>query len=97
MQDLLRHIQNIEQHIVRLGEKLKTLEQDNQVLENENVKLKQDLEQLRGKFEELQAGNADQNVKRGSANAAMERKVKKELDMYIKEVDKCIQLMENIA
>jgi regulator of replication initiation timing len=99
MQELLKHIENIEQKIQHLGKKMSSHEKEKALLIEENIKLKKDLEQLRNSQKDLglQIDRMRNGEAKPGASTFQQTELRKELDFYIKEVDKCIQLMENIS
>jgi len=98
MQELVDRLEAIELKVKDLAEKYSTLKGEKQRLESENKVLRNDLDRLNeGKNQlELQLTEALAKVKTGK-NADKDRnKLKKELGLYIKEIDKCILMMGDI-
>ena len=99
MQELLQKLRDIELKVNTLGERYEILKQQNKQLKQENISLKQDLDQL----------NQDKSVlvrelESAKSQAVQSREVESEreatrklLGTYIREVDKCINLMQEIA
>lgn len=99
MQVLLKHIEHIEEKVQQLGKKMSSLEKEKALLLEENLKFKKDLEQLRNSEKDLnlQIDRMRNGEAKPGASTFKQTEFRKELDFYIKEVDKCIQLMENIS
>ena len=99
MQELLQQLESIELRIKELASLNQALKHHNEELTIENIQLKKDLDQLQGDRKALDQTlvEALQQVKRTKSDDQERRKMKKELGQYIKEIDKCIQLMQDIS
>lgn len=96
--DAFQLVENIDNKIQQLAAELKLLRQKNAVLINENKQLKTDLEskeavvgELKYKLSNTQRGFEEQ---RGVGTDNSEE-LKKQIDQYIKEIDKCIEWLQN--
>ena len=92
-------VENIEKKILQLVEDLKSLRNDNAVLSDENKKLKTDLAEKEG-----QIGNLTERLsktqqalagQRGGSDQESSQKMRKQIDQYIEEIDKCIAWLQN--
>jgi len=76
----------------KLIRKLKETLQNNELLIIENNKLKQELES----FEEIKRVERNDELSDTSSNKTEEKyqKIKSEMQLYIEEIDECIQMIE---
>lgn len=99
MQELLQKLRDIELKINTLGERYEILKQQNKELKQENISLKQDLDKISQDKEslirELESAKS-QVIQRRHMDAEQEF-ARKQLGVYIREVDKCISLMQDIS
>ena len=99
MQNLLQKLKDIELKIKALGDRYEILKQQNKQLKQENISLKQDLDLLSQDHMNLvrELESAKSQITQ-DGNTDKERKAKdKLLGLYIREVDKCINLMQEIS
>jgi phage shock protein A len=99
MQELLQKLRDIELKIKTLGERYEILKQQNKQLKHENISLKQDLDQLSqdklALTTELESAKS-QTILNKQLDEERES-TKKLLGTYIREVDKCIGLMQDVS
>jgi hypothetical protein len=90
----------IEQQIKRVQDKLQQLLKQHQLLQKENDKLKQDLGQLKSNHQS-QSEQIDQlrqqaeilKLTKTDMNETEKKAFEKRLNQYIKEIDRCIALL----
>ncbi len=91
-------LKNIELKIRQLLEELKSLRQVNALLKQENNKLKADWEMQQNRIGELteRLTNSQQALaqQRGDVSENSQ-KLRKQIDQYISELDKCIEWLQN--
>lgn len=102
---LTNRLENIEQKIRQLAKKMEQLQQLNVALEDENRKLKSNLavlkEELNNQANTHKAAVAapQQAMATAPTNTGTDDKrskqLKKEIEQYIKEIDKCIEWLQN--
>lgn len=99
MQDILQKLRDIELKIKTLGERYEMLKEQNKQLKQENISLKQDLDKVNqdrlALVRELES--AKSHVEQHKQQDTERESTKKQLGMYIREVDKCISLMQEIS
>ena len=92
-------VANIEQKLVSLIEELKNLRSENAVLSEENKKLKADLAVQSDRIGNLteRLYNTQQALagQRGDNDQESSQKLRKQIDQYIAEIDKCIAWLQN--
>ena len=92
-------VQNIEQKLISLIEELNNLRSENTVLSEENKKLKADLAVQSDRIGNLteRLYNTQQALagQRGDKNEESSQKLRKQIDQYIEEIDKCIAWLQN--
>ena len=92
-------VENIEQKILSLIEELKTLRSNNATLSEENKKLKADLAVQSDRIGNLteRLYNTQQALagQRGDSDQESSQKLRKQIDQYIDEIDKCIAWLQN--
>jgi regulator of replication initiation timing len=93
-----QQLDNIEQKVRLLAEAITALRQQNTLLSNENNKLKADLEAQHERIGELteRLTNSQQALagQRGD-DSESNQKLRKQIDQYINEIDKCIEWLQN--
>ncbi len=97
MQELHQGLERLEDKMAQLVQKIEYLRKENIMLIDENVKIKQELEKYkvehaannRGSGEDKSGGNA-----KGREIEA--EKMRRDLEKYITEVDKCIELINHM-
>ena len=92
-------VANIEQKLISLIEELKNLRSENDVLSEENKKLKADLAVQSDRIGNLtqRLYNTQQALagQRGDNDQESSQKLRKQIDQYIDEIDKCIAWLQN--
>ncbi|MEO1260165.1 MAG: hypothetical protein AAFZ15_15325 [Bacteroidota bacterium] len=92
-------VENIEQKILSLIEELQTLRSNNAALSEENEKLKADLAVQSDRIGNLteRLYNTQQALagQRGNNDQESSQKLRKQIDQYIDEIDKCIAWLQN--
>lgn len=92
-------VTNIEQKLIALIEELNNLRGENAVLSEENKKLKADLSVQSDRIGNLteRLYNTQQALagQRGDKNEESSQKLRKQIDQYIEEIDKCIAWLQN--
>ena len=90
----------LEQQLKRMNEKLQQLLKQYQLLQKENEKLKQEIQQmgihhstLSTQSEKLQQQMEILKVSKGEMNETEKKAFEKRLNQYIKEIDRCIALL----
>ena len=95
---MTQQLENIEQKVRQLVEAMNSLRQQNAVLSKENNKLKADLEAQQERTGELteRLTNSQQALagQRGD-DSESNQKLRKQIDQYINEIDKCIEWLQN--
>ncbi|MBI1226357.1 MAG: hypothetical protein GC192_14075 [Bacteroidetes bacterium] len=95
---MTQQLDNIEQKVRLLAEAITALRQQNTQLSNENDKLKADLEAQHERIGELteRLTNSQQALagQRGD-DSESNQKLRKQIDQYISEIDKCIEWLQN--
>ncbi len=95
---MTQQLENIEQKVRQLAEAMTALRQQNAVLSKENNKLKADLEAQQERTGELteRLTNSQQALagQRGD-DSESNQKLRKQIDQYIHEIDKCIEWLQN--
>jgi hypothetical protein len=99
MQELLQKLKNIELKIKVLGDRYELLKQQNKQLKQENISLKQDLDLLSQDRMVLvrELESAKSHIVQGKLSDKEKKEKNKLLGLYIREVDKCINLMQEIS
>ena len=97
MQDVHHRLGQLEGKITQLIQKIEYLRKENIMLIEENVKLKHDLEKQKIGSAGSQRGRVVEN---GDGDAAEKKvraeKMRRDLEKYIVEVDKCIELINHM-
>ncbi len=95
MQDVHQRLEQLEEKVTLLIQKIEYLRKENIMLIEENVKFKQELE--KNKIGSV-AGQRGRIVENGGAAEykAQADKMKNDLEKYIVEVDKCIELINHM-
>jgi predicted nuclease with TOPRIM domain len=96
---MIGQVENIEKKILQLVEELNTLRNENAVLSDENKKIKaemagqadriSELTERLSKTQQALAGQRGDNDQEGS------QELRKQIDQYIVEIDKCIAWLQN--
>lgn len=93
MQDLHERLDKLENNVKALLRKLNESLQDNQLLKNENNKLKLEINKI-----EVERGSVERvkNNSKSPSDISEEKyhKIKDDIKSYIKEIDDCIELIE---
>ena len=95
---MTQQLENIEQKVRQLVEAMTALRQQNAALSKENNKLKAELEAQQERTGELteRLTNSQQALagQRGD-DSESNQKLRKQIDQYINEIDKCIEWLQN--
>lgn len=96
---MTQQLDNIEQKVKQLLEAMTALRQQNASLLQENNKLKAELETQHERIGELteRLTNSQQALvgQRGD-DSESNQKLRKQIDQYINEIDKCIEWLQNV-
>ena len=97
MQQLSEKIANIELKVRRLAKKHNFLRKENEMLQMENKNLQKLINQYKNKNVSTGQKSAH-GVKEGNPvlNNEVSVKLKEELDLYILEIDKCMEMVKNL-
>lgn len=95
---MTQQLENIEQKVRLLAEAITALRQQNALLSSENNKLKADLEAQQERIGELTERLTNSQLalagQRGDDSESTQ-KLRKQIDQYINEIDKCIAWLQN--
>ncbi len=97
MQTLADKLSNIELKVRQLALKLERLQNENNTLINENNNLKAELNKKDSKLSLMQEQTAKaQNAlqKKRESDPEYSKKLRKDIEQYINEVDKCIEWLQ---
>ncbi len=95
MQDVLLKLHRLEEKVNQLSQKMEYLRKENIMLIEENVRLKQETEKSRsGGIHALGGTVVSSSI--GSEIENHADQLRQDLDKYISEVDKCIDLINNM-
>lgn len=95
---LTEKINNIEDKVRKLALKMERIQKENAALTEENRKLANELTAKTTVVSDLQSklANGQQKiVTKVESDSGMDKKLRKEIDQYIKEIDKCIDWLQN--
>ena len=87
-------LNQLEERVLELCQKIEYLKKENIMLIEENVKIKQDTERV--KLGNIAFGQGPKSPVSFEENTAEKEQLRKELDKYIVEVDKCIELINDM-
>ncbi|MEO1514618.1 MAG: hypothetical protein AAFV95_06385 [Bacteroidota bacterium] len=93
MTNLSDKISGIELKVRQLALKLERLQNDNVALLNENNQLQADLREERRKKSTAVVPSEPMTV-RGGMDVEQKKKLRKEIDLHIKQIDKCIEWLQ---
>ncbi|MCB0668247.1 MAG: hypothetical protein KDC80_20615 [Saprospiraceae bacterium] len=97
MQDILRKLDRLEDRVMQLSQKIEYLRKENIMLIEENVKIKQEAEKNKIGKNALEQSDGVERISDSKTSVVRQtEQMKKELDKYIVEVDKCIELINNM-
>lgn len=97
MQDILRKLDRLEDKVMQLSQKIEYLRKENMMLIEENVKIKQEAEKNKIGKNALEQSDGERRLNDNKTSVVKQtEQMKKELDKYIVEVDKCIELINNM-
>jgi len=93
MQDLHEKLEALDSNVKTLLRKLNEALQDNQLLKNENNKLKLEINTIEV---ERESKKTEENTSKCSSGVSEEKyhKIKNDIKSCIKEIDECIELIE---
>ena len=97
-QEIFEQIDHIDQKVRLLAEKLENLQFENKELQEENNKLKGIIEEKQEKIRTLGAdftANSRRMEEKRDLNPGKTKQIRKEIDHYISEIDKCIEWLQN--
>jgi len=94
MQDLNIRLDELEEKIRQLIQKLENLNKQNKQLLEENLDIKNQLSEQLSKSQVVIPAAVDTGKK--AVNEARMIKLRGEIDTYIKELDKCIEVVKSI-
>ena len=102
MNSVLIKLDDLELKIRRMGQRLEALKKENDALVDENIKLKQILE----KQKDIQTSRTEKNAKNTGTNTGNNHQndgkttdkqhISQQLELYIQEIDKCVDMLQNI-
>lgn len=98
MQALAEKINGIEQKVRRLAAKLEQVQKENAAYKEENRKLRTDLAVLMEKESQVNTQTvptAPAVVQKNGGEPVNSKKLRKEIDQYIKEINKCIEWLQD--
>lgn len=96
MQDVHLRLGSLEEKITQLVQKIEYLRKENIMLIEENVKLKQELEKNKIGSAANQRARVGERAEVVGTNKVEAEKIKRDLEKYIVEVDKCIELINHM-
>jgi len=96
---LTEQVVNIEKKIHLLIEELNALRSSNSLLKEENIKLKTDMAEQNDRIGDLteRLSNTQQALagQRGNEETESSQMLRKQIDQYIAEIDKCVEWLKN--
>jgi predicted nucleic acid-binding Zn-ribbon protein len=98
VQSLTNKLNNIELKVRQLALRLERLQNENSTLLLENKQLKSELAQNNSKLDQMEERVARSKVAldlQRESNPESSKKLRKEIDQYITEVEKCIEWLQN--
>ncbi len=98
LQSLTDKLNNIELKVRQLALRLERLQNENSTLLLENKQLKSELAQNNSKIGQMEERVARSKVAldlQRESNPESSKKLRKEIDQYISEIDKCIEWLQN--
>ncbi len=96
MQDMLLKLSGLEEKVLQLVEKVEYLKKENLMLIEENVSLKQVVEKYRVGTAGVRENFKDRRDGTVIHMQTQSEHLRRELDKYIVEIDKCIELINNM-
>ena len=95
MQNILQRLQIFEEKVLELAQKVEYLRKENMMLMEENVKLKQQTEKIKtGSIAQGQREKED--VRQDVESVGDNEQIKSQLESYVVQIDKCIELINNL-
>lgn len=95
MQDILLKVDGIEEKVQQLAQKVEYLRKENMMLIEENVKLRQVAEKIKtGSIAQGQKTRGEDVKEEGSVDS--QEQIRSQLEDYVAEIDKCIELINNM-
>ena len=98
MQALAEKLNGIEQKVRQLAAKLEQVQKENAAYKEENRKLRTDLAVLsekEGKFITQTVPTTPIVVQKNGGEPVNSKKLRKEIDQYIKEINRCIEWLQD--
>ena len=98
MQALAEKINGIEQKVRQLAAKLEQVQKENAAYKEENRKLRTDLAVIMEKESQIQPSKVVEPpnvVVKNGGEPVNSKKLRKEIDQYIKEINKCIEWLQD--
>ncbi len=98
MEEILQKVDGIELKVRQLALKLERIQNENSLLQEENKQLKKELfsqQQLVGDMEQNLLKTQKALSKKREEDPEGSKKLRKAIDQYIDEIDKCIEWLQN--
>ena len=98
MQALAEKINGIEQKVRLLAAKLELVQKENAAFKEENRKLKTDLAVIiekNGQVDPKMVVKPPETARKNGGEPVNSKKLRKEIDQYIKEINKCIEWLQD--
>ncbi len=96
MQEILKKLDKLEERVQQMAQKMEYLRKENLMLIEENVKLKQEFEKNSIGNKTLGHKGRNGNREENGSGLLQSDQLRRELSKYIGEVDKCIELINNM-
>ncbi len=97
-QVIIERLTTIEKKVKQLARKMEQLQKDNLSLEEENRKIKSELAVYKQQADQAPAAGIANPIPAGNHKSGADKsskKLKKEIEQYLKEIDKCIMWLQN--
>ena len=97
MQEVQKGLNRLEEKTAQLVQKVEYLRKENLMLIDENVKIKQELEKYKVEASANYRGGGEERVGENAKGQKVQaEKMRRDLEKYITEVDKCIELINHM-
>jgi len=102
MNSVLVKLDDLELKVRRMGQRLEALKKENDALIEENIKLKQILEKKDTQISRTEKNAKNTGVAAGNnhsqdgAASTDKQRISQQLELYIQEIDKCVDMLQNI-